>query len=84
MDGGSPGSAEPGNNDEATTRVVLAQLAPRYAPVLGEEFVVSTVRAALAELRAQARIEQFVVLLAQRRAEDQLRHALQEQSAPGP
>jgi hypothetical protein len=82
MDAGSPTTAEPGD-DEATMRALVAQLAPRYAPVLGDEFVASTVRAALAELRAHATIQQFLVLLAQRRADDQLRQALQERRAPG-
>jgi len=35
--------------------------APRYAPVLGDAFVASTVRRASAELRTQARVQQFVL-----------------------
>jgi hypothetical protein len=83
MDAGSPTTAEPGDH-EATTRALVAQLAVRYAPVLGEALVEGTVRTALAKIRAQARIQQFVVLLAHRRAEDGFREVPQEHGAHWP
>ena len=42
-----------------TVRIFI--FAPRYAPVLGDAFVASTVRRASAELRTQARVQQFVL-----------------------
>jgi hypothetical protein len=63
-------------DDGAPLRALIAQLTPRYAAVLGDEFVADTARAAFTEIRASARVEQFVALLAQRRAEEQLHQAL--------
>jgi hypothetical protein len=54
----------------------MAHLARRYAPVLGAAFVADTVRVAVTELRTEARVQQFVPLLARRRAEGRLRQVL--------
>jgi hypothetical protein len=83
MDADTPLAVAPAD-DEGLTRTMVAQLSPRYAPLVGEELVASTVRAAVADIRAKARLLQFVGLLAQRRAEDQLRQALQERDARRP
>jgi hypothetical protein len=77
MDPDTPPTAASGEND-GPIRVVTTQLARRYAPVLGDELVATTVRTAFTELRDEARVQQFVALLAQRRAEERLRQALVE------
>lgn len=52
--------------------------------MLGDAFVERTVRATVTAIRAEARVKQFVVLPAQRRAEERLRQALVEATGGPP
>jgi hypothetical protein len=63
--------------DDVADLALIEVLSPRFAPVLGDELVAAAVLEALAEVRADARIQQFVPLIAHRIASDRLRHAEQ-------
>ncbi len=61
--------------DDVSGRALIAALSPRFSNLLGQEFVIAAVQEALAEVRANARIQQFVPLIAHRVASDRLRQA---------
>jgi hypothetical protein len=63
--------------DDVADLALIEVLSPRFAPLLGDEMVAVAVQEALAEVRTDARIQQFVPLIAHRIASDRLRHAEQ-------